>query len=292
MLDNRTQTFLMVCQEMNFTRAADKLHITQPAVTQHIQYLEKYYGSKLFLLDGKKLYLTEAGKLLKTALSSIYNNEIYLKEQIQQLAGPKRVLRFGATLTVGEFLIAAPLSRFLHTHPETEVTVTVANTRELLSKLDAGQIDFAVLEGDFSKSTYEHQPYLNDAFIPICGKDDFQAAEAGQLTDLFDHRLIIREEGSGTRKILEQALEECGLTLRGFSSVATIGNMSAIKELVASGCGITFLYETAVQRELTQGILRKINLCDFSIRHQISIVWNKGNFFDSAFRQLFQELFF
>lgn len=79
MLDNRIHTFLAVCQEMNFTRAARKLHITQPAVSQHIQYIERYYGVHAFRFEGKKLFLTPEGKLLRSALLTMKNNEDSLK---------------------------------------------------------------------------------------------------------------------------------------------------------------------------------------------------------------------
>ncbi len=132
MLDYRTLTFLTVCQEMNFTRAAKKLHISQPAVSQHMQYLEEYYGVKLFRFVGKSILLTDAGKLLKRSLTALHNNELYLKEQLAFLTDKKRTLHFGATLTVGEFMIARPLADFLKLHKDADVSVTVANTAQLL----------------------------------------------------------------------------------------------------------------------------------------------------------------
>ena len=121
MLDNRILTFLTVCKEMNYTRAAEQLHITQPAVSQHIQYIEEYYGVKLFTFSGKKMSLTKEGKLLETSLTAFHNNEIYLKEQLSSMADKKKTVHFGTTLTVGEFMIARPLSRFLQRHPNADV---------------------------------------------------------------------------------------------------------------------------------------------------------------------------
>ncbi len=111
MLDNRIYTFLAVCQEMNFTRAAKKLHITQPAVSQHIQYIERYYGVHAFRFEGKKLSLTPEGDLLRSALLTMKNNEESLKTSLSKSTGQISPLRLGATLTAGSFLLAEPLAR-------------------------------------------------------------------------------------------------------------------------------------------------------------------------------------
>lgn len=291
MLDNRTFTFLTVCKEMNYTRAAEKLNISQPAVSQHIQYMEDYYGVRLFRFIGKKLILTDAGRLLQRSLTALHNNEIYLKEQLSFITDKKQTLRFGATLTVGDFMIARPLSAFLAKHKGADISVTVANTKELLQKLDSGEIDFAILEGDYPKTLYNHQPYFIDNFIPICGKKYPFAASPARLSDLIGERLILRESGSGTRMILEHMLIENGISLEDFSNVITIGNMNAIKDMVIAGCGITFLYETAVLKELRSGIIKKLDLSDCRIRHEISIVWKKDNLFEDSFKELFEDLF-
>ncbi|MFR3392580.1 MAG: LysR substrate-binding domain-containing protein [[Clostridium] scindens] len=188
-------------------------------------------------------------------------------------------------------MIARPLSDFLAKHKGADISVTVANTKELLQKLDSGEIDFAILEGDYPKTLYNHQPYIIDNFIPICGKKYPFAAPPARLSDLIGERLILRESGSGTRMILEHMLIENGISLEDFSNVITIGNMSAIKDMVIAGCGITFLYETAVQKELRSGIIKKLDLSDCRIQHEISIVWKKDNLFEDSFKELFEDLF-
>lgn len=291
MLDNRIQTFLTVCEEMNFTKAATLLHITQPAVSQHIQYIENYYGVKLFSFLGKRMTLTEEGQLLKNSLTILRNNEIYLKEQLSMLTDKKKTLHFGATLTVGEFMIAKPLSGFLQQHRDADVSVTVANTKELLQKLDLGEIDFAILEGDYPQTLYAHTPYVSENFIPICSPKYHFRKTPKSLLDLTGERLLLREVGSGTRSILEHALLNYQISFEDFPDTLTIGNMNAIKELVIDGCGITFLYESAVAKELTNGQLLLLPLQDFSLQHEISIVWKRDNLFESSFKELFLELF-
>lgn len=290
MLDYRTETFLTVCRTMSFTKAARSLHISQPAVSQHIHYLEGYYHARLFRQEGKKLLLTDAGQLLQKSLTMLHNNELYLQEQLRLLADKRMTLRFGASRTVGEFMIARPLAQFLLRRPGADVTVRVDNTRRLLQLLDLGEIDFAVLEGDYPAGQYAHRPYCTEAFIAVCGGGAALPGGPLSLGALTGERLLLREAGSGTRSILERALTEHGLALRDFANLTVVENMSAIKELVLAGCGITFLYEGAVRAELESGALRRLPLTDFAVRHEISLVWKKDNLFQGAFEGVFEEL--
>ena len=162
MLDFRLNTFLTVCKYMNFTRAAEELNITQPAVSQHIRYLEELFEVKLFDYHNKKISLTEAGTFLQSTATTMVHDVMHLQDKLRQLQGEKRELVFGVTLTVGEFVIPAPVASYLKAHPEAAVHVTVANTQELLKKLNDGQIDFALVEGFFAKSEYDSKVYSNE----------------------------------------------------------------------------------------------------------------------------------
>ena len=129
MLDNRIHTFLAVCQEMNFTRAAKRLHITQPAVSQHIQYIEDYYHIRAFRLEGKKLSLTQEGELLRNALLIMKNNEDSLQNALAESSGRTNPLQIGATLTAGSVLLTEPLVRIFRRWPDISLTVTVKTLR-------------------------------------------------------------------------------------------------------------------------------------------------------------------
>ena len=153
MLDFRIHTFLAVCRHMNFTRAAEELHITQPGVSRHIHQLEEAYGVRLFAYEGKKAVLTEAGRLLLEAAQTVKHDDAFLREQLARLGDGHRRLRFGATLTVGAYVMPAAVGAYLRRHPDARVQMEVANTRELLGRLDAGKLDFAVVEGFFDKTS-------------------------------------------------------------------------------------------------------------------------------------------
>lgn len=290
MLDFRTETFLEAYRTMNFTKTAKLMNITQPAVSQHIHTLEQFYRTKLFVYEGKKLKATKEGELLYRMLSAQRHDSMYMKEKMALLKEKRKSLRFGVTLTIGEFVIAKALTGLLNKHPELSVRIVTANTKELLGKIDRGEIEFAVMEGNFPRNEYAFDIFSRESFIPVCGYEYKFAAPVEKLEDLKRERLIIREEGSGTREVLVKDLERRNLSIDYFDHVIEIGNMSAIKSMLAYNCGVSFLYEAAVSQEINNKILRKISLKDFTLNHDFSFVWQKDSFFERDYREIFIEL--
>ena len=192
-------TFLMVCETMNFTRAAERLNIAQPAVSQHIRFLEDYYGAKLFAYQGKKMEITEAGRLLQSAGLTMKHDVMSLKEEMGGL-GDGESLRFGVTLTVGEFVIPEPAARYLANHPEAALRMDVSNTKELLRKLDGGEIDFALVEGNFAKSEYEHLVYATEPYIAVCGADHAFRTEVHKI-EAVSYTHLVRAGKNGRQTV-------------------------------------------------------------------------------------------
>lgn len=286
MMDFKINTFIKVCSCMNYTKAAEQLNITQPAVTQHIHCLEDYYGAKLFEFKGKKMYLSKAGKVLYQAAVTMKHDEMYLKQSIHDLNKRKKRLIFGATLTIGEYVMADHLKAYLDLYPNIEISMMIGNTSELLDGLRLGNIDFALVEGNFTKQEYDHMLYSQERYLPVCSKHYSFKREPEQLMDLLQERVIIREKGSGTREILEKNLEMRNLCVNDFRHIVEIGGMNAIKLLVETRCGITFLYEPAVKKELEQGNIREIKLKDFHIIHDFEFIWNKGSAFSDDYCEI------
>ena len=282
------ETFLTVCQCMNFTRASEKLNITQPAVSQHIRFLEKHYNTKLFRYEGKKLQLTGAGEILRNASLTMKHDELSIQDEMLK-AEEEKELRFGATRTVGDALMGNILERYLRKYPEARIHMEVDNTRELLLRLDEGEIDFALVEGFFKKSEYESQVYSVENYIAVCSPDYPFQKEPVSVEDLFQERLLLREEGSGTREVLERYLSAKNLSLGDFRKVMEAGSLQTIKELTKAGCGITFLYEVAVRRELADGVLKRIPLEDFHISHEFAFIWRRGSIYADRYRELFRR---
>lgn len=277
MLDPRWNTFLAVCETMNYTKAAQRLCLTQPAVTHHIQYLEQHYGCRLFTYEGKVLRLTEAGLRLREFTRSMAYNEQKM-EQTMAASAPIS-LRVGTSKTIGEYVIAPRVEQFLRAHPDASFSLLVDNTRELLRGLEAGRLDFVLVEGFFDRSRYDAQLWRRESFFGVCSPDHRLAGRLVTLDELEGERLILRESGSGTRAVFEEALRRQNRTLRGFSSVATISDFVTIKSLVMDGLGVSFLYAPVVQRELEQGTLARFDLADAPMQGAFYFVCLKNNLF-------------
>ena len=289
MLDFRMETFLAVCQCMNFTRASEKLNITQPAVSQHIRFLEKHYDTKLFRYEGKKLKLTKAGEILRSASLTMMHDEISMLSQMQKSDGNEEI-RFGATRTVADVLMGDILERYLRKYPDASIHMHVDNTRELLKSLDEGKIDFALVEGFFKKNEYDFQKYSKEECIAVCAPDYQFERTPERIEDLFQERLLLREEGSGTRDVLERYLDSQNLSLSNFERRMEAGSLHTVKQLAKAGCGVTFLYEIAVREELKNGTLMRIPLKDFMVSHEFAFVWRRGSIYVDRYKEIFRRL--
>lgn len=141
-----------------------------------------------------------------------------------------------------------------------------------------GKIDFALLEGHFNQNQFEFRLISNETFIGVCSPDNKIASKTIDLEELLEQNLILREPGSGTRDILEQALYNQNLNIKDFKRKIEIGNMSAIKELCHQNIGITFMYREAIKKELSKGYLKEIPIRNFNISHPFNFVYLKGRF--------------
>ena len=289
MLDFRIETFLCVCKYMSYTKAAIELKMTQPGVSQHIKYLENYYGDKLFCYSNRRLYLTQAGMELKEAMISVKHDNMHLKRKIIDRSTKMNSLKLGATLTIGEFMMPLKIAEYIKKEPNTKIEFTIANTKELLMLLDDGIIDFAIIEGYFQKSEYEYITISNEKYILICG-EDYPLKNIKNFKELFNHNLILREDGSGTKEILERYLSGKGHSFADFSSMSTIGSIHVIKKLVENNCGLSFMYEIAVRKELEEGIIREIKIPNFNMHHEFNFIWRKNSVFQDYYQSLYASL--
>lgn len=285
MLDFRIETFLTVCDCMNYTKAAELLNITQPAVSQHIRYLEEEYQTRFFLKKGKRMELTESGELLKQTALSMQHDVLHLKKEISQREGKRKKLCFGVTLTIGEHIVPVRLPGLIKRYPGLSVEMRVENTTELLQRLNQGELEFVIVEGNFAKQEYAYELYKKEAFVAVCAADHQFTAKPDSLEQLLPETLIIREEGSGNREILERILQGKNLSLADFASCIEVNDIQTIKELIKRDAGIGFLYRSAVQEEIDRGSIREISLSDFQILHDMAFIWMKDSVFGDYYKE-------
>ncbi len=240
MLDYRVLTFLTLYDEMNYRRTAEKLNMTQPGVTQHIHYLENYYGVKLFEYDGRTLSKTKNAQRLKKYFDSVKAEETDIRESFT----PTDTIHMtvGATKTIGEFVIVPEIRAFLQA-PNHNLDLIIDNTENLLHMLEKSQIDFAVIEGVFDKSKYGYHLFKKEAFVGVCAKDHPFAGRTVTLEEVFREDIVVRESQSGTRMLLQNAITDRGFSLDSFHRCSSVNNFSVICDLVAINKAITFAYE-------------------------------------------------
>jgi len=273
MLDSRMQTFLAVCRHLSYTRAARELYITQPAVTQHIRFLETHFGCRLFVYEHRKLRLTPEGELLYRYGRDARATGELVRQQMAALSGGKPELRLGATLTIGEFTLAPVLSPFMEAFSSHSITLYVDNTREMLSMLESGTIHFALVEGLFNREHYHSRLLKMAEFVLVVPSGHRLSSLPGvRLEDLREEQLIIREPGSGSREVLQQALYDRNLTLEFFPRRLEIGNVSLIKHLVRCGSGISFMYQDALAGPVTTPGLSIVPVEGFGILREFNFV--------------------
>lgn len=288
MLDYRTHTFLAVVRTGSFTGAARELHVTQPAVSQHIRQLEAHYGCALFIKTGRGVEPTDAGRLLYQALDAERNDEARLRAELNALQCEKSSrppLRLGCTRTIADYVAPRLLARHLTRHPGDHVLMRTGNTAELVALIDAGEIDFALVEGYFDRRAFESALFSREPYLAVAATGERPAS----ITDLLDQRLVLREPGSGTREILERHLAARDLSVDDFAGVIELASIPTIKACVAAGAGVSFMYRVATQAELARGELTDVTPADFAVEHDFRLIWQRGSRYADRYRSLLRE---
>ena len=239
-MDTRLNSFLVLCQTMNYRKAAEILHLSQPAVSKQIKSLEAEYGLKLFTYDGRQLRKSQGSFILESyANAQRANYENLLADLKFTTQGHFKI---GLTKTIGEYLIIDSLKAYLEDY-KGDLDLLIDNTDSLFKMLRKNELDFLIIEGKFEKGNYDYALLSKELFTGICSKQHRFAYQKINFDHIFQENLLIREPGSGSRNILESLLDLQGRSVRDFSRLITISSVHLIEELVSDNLGITFAYE-------------------------------------------------
>lgn len=268
------KVFLAVAEAGSISAGAQRLYISQPAVTREIRDLEQTLGIALFDRQPRGVSLTEGGRRLLQYAQRIFALEQAAERDLHDFASlTQGELCLGASATLGAYVLPPLITRFRALHPEIFVSLEVSNTQAVTEQLDDARISLGFVEGPFDESGYAHRLLARDALLPVvgpghplAGRRDLSAAE------LVAHDLYMREPGSGARASVERAYRAQDLQPQVRMAV---GSTEALKRLLADNRGVAWLSERIVERELTNGQLVRLDVHDLRIERDLHILWRR-----------------
>ena len=268
----KLRTFCSIARKGNFSVVAEDLFMSQSAVSQQIQALERRYGVVLFDRGSKGATLTDPGRILFEKAQKILEIEDEINHEFDDLRGLKGgELQVGASTTVGNYLMPFYLGEFKQRYPEVGISLIVENTRIIEDQLLAGLFPLAVVEHDVQNPSLVRDPIEKDELILIISPSH-RWAEQGTVSkeELMQEPFITRELGSGTREVIEEALARQGIPK--LNVVMELGNSSAIKTAVAAGLGVSILSRRAVHAQLEGRILKQATIKDVTLKRDFYLI--------------------
>ncbi|CAG7622775.1 selenium metabolism-associated LysR family transcriptional regulator [Paenibacillus allorhizosphaerae] len=267
--------FYTVAEKGSFSHAAQALHMTQPAVTMQVQSLEDYFGTKLFLRSTKRVELTEAGRTLlpyaKQSIELIKETGIRMSRFTHMLEDR---LHLGASLTVGEYILPRLLGPFSSEYPNISVSMKVINTKQILEEVLAHQLTFGLVEAEVHHPDVHTEAVLNDELKLIVPRNH-PLAEKEHVTveEMLHYPFVLREQGSGTRSVMEEELERAGYDRNALKIVMELGSTGAVKSAVEAGLGISILSQSSVKHESALGVLQVKNVEGISFARSFHAIY-------------------
>src|SRR5512136_1744822 len=280
MEDHKLRVFCAVAETKSFSKASELIHLTQPAVSLQIQAMEELYETRLFDRSGNTINLTPAGEMLYRRAKEILALYAEAQKNISEITGAiKGSLSIGASSTIGNYLLPKIISAFKKKVPQVNISLVVSNTKTITEKLNAGEIDVALVEGDVSKQRFSVETLLSDELVVIMSPAHPWAERRNlPAIELTKEPLILREEGSGTRQVILKHLEDHGIRQDQLRIALIMGSTEAIKGAVEEGLGVSIMSGWAVRKWLKQGLLKAATFKDLKFHRNFTIISPKRNY--------------
>ncbi|MDY0394302.1 LysR family transcriptional regulator [Virgibacillus halophilus] len=288
-MDQHLQVFVTVAEKKNFSRAAEELHMTQPAVSQYIRTFEDRFGARLLERTNKYVRLNKAGEIVYHHAKEIVGLYAKMESLVDDLTNKASgTLYIGASYTFGEYILPHVIAQLHQLYPEIIPAVTIDNTAKIAALMMARQLDIGIVEGHFKEEKQlETDAFAEDSMVLVASPNHPIAVGNEEITaaDLAAQTWILREAGSGTREASEMVLQRGHITP---ANIISFGSTQAIKEAVGAGLGISLLSKWAVQKELHHGELKIIETAGMPFSRQFYII--TASPFQTKALQVFLEL--
>jgi DNA-binding transcriptional LysR family regulator len=279
MADRRLQVFHAVAKHLSFTKAADALFMTQPAVTFQIKQLEEYFNTRLFDRAQGRITLTPAGIMALEYAERILDLSAELEARLKEIGGQiGGALLIGGSMTIGEYLLPQLIGEFKARFPAVVPMLFVGNSEAVQDRVAERTLDLGFIEGDSHLSSLLNEVCCEDELQVVCAPSHPMAKEPFALpASLTQHPYISREAGSGTRAVIDRYLQEAGVAPDSLNAVVELGSPEALKGLVATGLGFAIMSRVIAAKELELGQLVQIPLRPPLLRN-FSVVYPKERF--------------
>lgn len=287
MLDPKLDTLLLVAEKRNFTRAAQALSLTQPAVSHHISQLEQELGVRLFVRGNGDLMLTPEGETVLRYVRRMKALEKKMAEELQEAGRRLTRLRIGITHTAESSIVAEVLARYTNENPGISITIVTDNINNLYDMLENFELDLAVVEGRSTRP--ELSALMLDTDYLVCvlaNTHPLSRSSMITLDEIRQEKLILRLPNSETRVRFESALAAIGESIADFQVILEVDNVAIIKDLIRKNLGISILARSACMDELRKGKLTALPIENLSMTRETNLVYHR----DFAHKETLQDI--
>ncbi|KYH31247.1 selenium metabolism-associated LysR family transcriptional regulator [Neomoorella mulderi] len=267
-------TFITTVEKGTLSAAAEELHLTQPGVSKQLQALEDYYGLRLLERRGREVRLTAAGKICYRHAKAIARHLEQTQRELAELAQlVKGRLLLGASTTPGQYILPRLIGGFRREYPRVEVVVEIADSQEVIRRLQDGEIDLGVVGAGGRGRSLSYSRLVEDELVLIVPPGHRLAGvTAATPGDLQGEPLVWREAGSGTRRVVEERLQKAGFTVDPAQVVMELGSTEAIVSAVEAGLGISLVTCWAVEKSVKLGRLVTVPLQGVNLKRDLYLV--------------------
>lgn len=279
MLDFRLKVFYTVAKRLNFTKAAEELFITQPAVSKHIQEIESYYKCKLFERNGTKIKLTNAGELLLKHTEYLFNIHRDIELEMSAINEKKSGnLRLGVSTTIAQYFIPKYIALFKQKFPEITIEMLNGNTEYIENLLFENKVDLGIVEGQSRRHQIKYIPLIKDEIV-LCSGAKQSSLSKKQITaaDLLKLPFVLRETGSGTLEVVSLALKNVDIKLSDLNVEMVFESTESIKSYIINTNAYAFLSAHSVLKELYNGELQVLNIKNLNIERYFYFITRQGD---------------
>ena len=273
----RLTVFRAVARHLSFSRAAEELLLTQPAVTQQIKALEEQFGVALFQRGGGRIALTPGGAALLPLAEQMKELSDQALAAVANAYGQKAgELALGASQTIAHYLLPNFIAGFAQRNPQIRITARSGNTDQMLAALVAGEIQLALLEGPEQRNDVKIEPFMEDHMVLVVPASHEWAGQRVTLAEVAGQPLLIREFGSGSRRVVEQALAGAGLKTKDLMVRMELDSTEGLLNAVEAGLGIAFVSRWAVRNQLALGTLKLARVEGLKLSRSFSLAYAAG----------------